>query len=225
VATVHSILTNFTAGDLSPRLYGRVDIAKYQNGARELSNFLVLPQGGARKRGGTKFIAATRVPESFYGNTARLVEFTFSTTQSYILEFGHGYIRFFKDQGQIYDLGYGISLVERGGVTHIWMGSNSFRNYDRIILAGIGGTTELNNREFVIVGVDPANRVRIGEIDANGGLHEVDSSGYGAWTGGGAIYRIYEVFTPYAWNIIPELTFTQSADTLFIFHRIGPSTY
>ena len=67
---------------------------------------MVLPQGGARKRGGTKFIAATRMPESFYGGLgARLVDFTFSTTQSYVLEFGHGYIRFFKDQGQIYDAG------------------------------------------------------------------------------------------------------------------------
>ena len=31
----------------------------------------------------------------------RLVSFEFSTTQAYILEFGDGYIRVFKDNGQV----------------------------------------------------------------------------------------------------------------------------
>jgi hypothetical protein len=220
VATVHSILTNFTAGELSPRLYGRVDIAKYQNGARDLTNFQVLPQGGARKRGGTKFIAATRVPESYYGDGARLVEFTFSTTQSYILEFGHGYIRFFKDQGQIYDVGYAITAVVRGTATIIYA-SHTFHTYDRIILSGLNGCVELNNREFVVSVID-AGSFYVLEVDTNNNYYHVNSNGYGVWTGGGAAFRIYEIYHSYAWDVVSQLTFTQSADTLFIFHHDWP---
>jgi len=44
--------TNFTAGELSPRLRGRTDIAKYPNGAKTILNAIPTVQGGARKRGG-----------------------------------------------------------------------------------------------------------------------------------------------------------------------------
>ena len=66
MATVNALLTNFTAGELSPRLYGRVDLAKYQNGARTLKNFISLPQGGARRRGGTQFVAKTKDKVKIY---------------------------------------------------------------------------------------------------------------------------------------------------------------
>ena len=39
--------TNFTAGELSSDLYGRVDLAKYFNGCQKLENFLIKPQGPA----------------------------------------------------------------------------------------------------------------------------------------------------------------------------------
>ena len=100
MAVINSILTNFTAGEISPRVYGRVDLAKYQNGARELTNMTVLPQGGARKRGGTLQVSAVKNNDP----DAILVPFVFSTTQAYMLEFGVGYIRFFKDIG-IDDIG------------------------------------------------------------------------------------------------------------------------
>ena len=51
------IQTNFTSGELSPKLHSRVDIAKYANGCKTLENMIVNPQGGAFRRGGSKFIA------------------------------------------------------------------------------------------------------------------------------------------------------------------------
>lgn len=52
---VSLILTNLTAGELSPRLNGRVDISKYFNGCKTLENMLVFPHGGATMRPGTYF--------------------------------------------------------------------------------------------------------------------------------------------------------------------------
>jgi len=91
------IQTNFTAGELSPRLLGRVDIAKYHNGVAVLENMMVMPHGGATRRPGFRFVA--EVKDS--SKKVRLIPFQFSTEQAYILEFGDQYIRFYMNQGQI----------------------------------------------------------------------------------------------------------------------------
>jgi hypothetical protein len=93
------IQTNFTAGELTPKLKGRVDLSKYANGVQTLKNFTVYPQGGATRRTGTKFIREVKTSANF----TRLIPFEFSTVQSYILEFGNQYIRFYKDEGIIVD--------------------------------------------------------------------------------------------------------------------------
>ena len=94
------ILTNFTSGELSPRLNGRIDMDKYYNGASLISNFIVLMHGGLVKRPGTRFIREIKTSTGT-NSGARLIPFVFSKTQAYILEFGHNYIRFFKDEGII----------------------------------------------------------------------------------------------------------------------------
>ncbi len=93
-------LTNFTAGEVSPRLFGRVDLSKYYNGCSELENFLVHPHGGATRRSGFRFIANA----VNHNGKSLLIPFEFNTEQTYILEFGEneasqGIIRVFKDRG------------------------------------------------------------------------------------------------------------------------------
>ena len=95
--TVDSILTNFTAGELSPNMYGRTDIERYYNGCMTMENFLVLPQGGAYRRPGSRYVASVKTASAF----TRLVPFIFSTTQAYILEFGNLYMRVYYDGGQV----------------------------------------------------------------------------------------------------------------------------
>ena len=48
--------SNFTAGELTPRLFGRTDLGRYDNGAQTIQNFLVQPHGGLSRRPGTKFV-------------------------------------------------------------------------------------------------------------------------------------------------------------------------
>jgi hypothetical protein len=90
-------LTSFVSGEFSPKMDGRTDFDKYNSGAKTLENFLVHPQGAATRRVGTQFIAEVKSSAA----KTRLIPFEFSTTQTYILEFGNNYIRFFKDKGQI----------------------------------------------------------------------------------------------------------------------------
>jgi hypothetical protein len=90
------IQTNFTGGEISPRLHGRVDLAKYGSALERCENFIIFPHGGMTKRPGTRFIASTKVT-----TTVKLIPFIFSTTQSYMLEFGNLYVRFYRNEGQL----------------------------------------------------------------------------------------------------------------------------
>ena len=56
MAKVTTAKQNFTAGELSPRLTGRTDLGRYDNGAQLIENFLVQPHGGLTRRPGTEFI-------------------------------------------------------------------------------------------------------------------------------------------------------------------------
>ena len=97
------IQTNFTAGELSPRLEGRVDISKYFNGVRTLKNMIIHPHGGTTRRGGTKHISNAKTGTK----KVRLIPFQFSVTQAYMLEFGENYIRFYRDDARIGGGGFG----------------------------------------------------------------------------------------------------------------------
>lgn len=89
-----TIQPSFSAGELAPSTYARVDLNRYYTGLKTCRNFLVMPEGGVRNRAGTKFIGETK----FSGNRlCRLIPFQFSTEQTYILEFGHLYIRFYTN--------------------------------------------------------------------------------------------------------------------------------
>ena len=97
MARVAAQLTNFTAGELSPRLDGRNDLAKYSAGCATVENMVIYPHGAAARRPGTQYVASVKTP----ANKTRLIPFEFSTEQTYILEFGNQYIRFYRNNGQI----------------------------------------------------------------------------------------------------------------------------
>ena len=90
-------LNSFVSGEFSAKMDGRVDFEKYRSGCKTLQNFLVHPQGAATRRVGTQFIA--EVKDS--SKKTRLIPFEFSTTQTYVLEFGDQYMRVYKDKGQV----------------------------------------------------------------------------------------------------------------------------
>lgn len=89
---LYQLKSSFAGGELSPAMYGRTDIAKYDSGAATLRNFLVLRYGGAANRPGFKFIAQT-----YNNKKAVLIPFMYSTDQNYIVEITAGRCRFYKD--------------------------------------------------------------------------------------------------------------------------------
>ncbi len=90
---------SFNAGEFSPRMEARVDFSKYHNACKRLENFIALPQGGAQRRAGLRFVA--EVKDS--SKKARAIPFEFSVVQAYIIEAGALSFRFYKDKGRIED--------------------------------------------------------------------------------------------------------------------------
>lgn len=101
------MLSSFNAGELSPSVDGRVDVAKYASGCKVLENYVMTVQGPARRRGGTRHVA--EVKDS--ANRTWLVPFVFSVEQAYILEFGDLYIRFYTNHGQVTSGGPAYEVV------------------------------------------------------------------------------------------------------------------
>jgi len=100
------IQRSFAGGEITPALYARVDQTKYAYGLRTLRNFFVMRHGGAANRPGTKFVR--EVKDS--NRKTVLKPFVFNEQDTYILEFGHKYLRFIRDGGLL--LGSSESVLD-----------------------------------------------------------------------------------------------------------------
>lgn len=87
--------TNFTAGEFSPRVYGRTDLDRYNNGCKILENAHPVFHGGATRRAGTRWAKETKNS----AKKTRVIDFIYSKDLAYMLEFGDLYIRVFSPNG------------------------------------------------------------------------------------------------------------------------------
>lgn len=87
---VRNLRHSFAGGEISPEMFGRIDDQKYQTGLAKCRNFVVTPQGPVENRAGFAFVREVKNS----GLKVRLIPFTYSTTQTMVLEMGAGYFRF-----------------------------------------------------------------------------------------------------------------------------------
>lgn len=90
-AQVRVVQTSFSAGEISPEMRGRTDTAKHQNGLKKSINAAISPFGGAIRRNGSLFINNAKYSDK----DLILIKFVFSVDQSYMLELGEYYMRFY----------------------------------------------------------------------------------------------------------------------------------
>jgi hypothetical protein len=90
--------TNFSTGELDPLLRARVDLQQYGNALAKATNVLIQPQGGLRRRPGLKHILQLpNTSTESAGNGVRLVPFSFSVDDSYMLCFTHNRMYIIKN--------------------------------------------------------------------------------------------------------------------------------
>lgn len=107
MAELRTYQPSFTAGELSPALGARVDLAKYSSGLKTAINLFIHPHGGASNRAGLEFIREVKNS----AHNARLIPFQFNTEQSYELEFGNLYFRVYRNGGVVLSGGLPYEVV------------------------------------------------------------------------------------------------------------------
>jgi hypothetical protein len=90
MANIRTLERSFGGGELTPEFFGRIDDVKYQSGLAKCRNFITLPHGPTTNRPGTQYVNEVK----FSNLRTRLIPFSYSTTQTMVLEFGQEYIRF-----------------------------------------------------------------------------------------------------------------------------------
>jgi len=208
------ILTNFTAGELSPQLEGRVDVARYSNAVATIENFLVAQFGGADRRPGTVFVAPAKFPDKL----CRTVPFQFSTIQDYVLEVGEGYIRFFRENAAITEADKVISGATQADPVNLTITAHGYSVGNEIIINDVVGMTELNGKRFRVLGVPGANNITLEDLDGV----SLDGTGFTAYISDGVSAEVVEISTPYTESQLLDIQFAQTADLLYIVHREVP---
>lgn len=94
---LHQLQPSFNNGEISPLLYDRTDYNKFVSSLKSGKNMFVHPQGGCSNRAGTIMLSQAK------DEKVRLIPFEFSNTETYTIEFGNGYCRFFTSDGQVID--------------------------------------------------------------------------------------------------------------------------
>ena len=209
MARVAVELTNFTGGELSPRLDGRTDLTKYTSGCATLENLVVYPHGSAARRPGSTFLA--EVANS--ANKTRLIPFEFSTTQTYMLEFSNLKMRVYKDSGAVLEGDKTISAITKANPAVVTATSHGYSNGDEVVISSVGGMTEVNGKRFLVAD----KTTNTFELQDKDGV-DINSSSFTTYTSGGVSNKVFELATPYTTAQLFDIKFAQSADVMYITH-------
>lgn len=210
-----SIQNAFSAGEIAPSLWGRTDLAKFHTGASTLRNMYVNYRGGAASRMGSHFVGQCK--QAGGSLPPRLIRFQFNIQQGYALEWGQNYVRFIAKGAYITETPIAITGITNANPAVVTLGSGSFTNGDWVFIASVQGMTQVNGQTYVVAN---ASGSTFSLVDLFGVA--VDSTTFGTFLSGGTAARIYTLTTPYQAADLPQLKYTQSADSMSLTHPNYP---
>jgi energy-converting hydrogenase Eha subunit H len=183
---------SFSSGELSASLYGRVDLDKYHTGLQTCRNAFVDYRGGITRRPGTRMVGATIEPTT----RPRLIPFTYSSLQAYVLVFGTGTMRVIRNGGFVTEPAIAMT---RSGTTYTAT-AHGLTTGDSIVVSDIV--------PWLKATVIDANNFTLTDVYTN----TLVSSNATTFA------RIFTLSTPYAAADLPLLKYTQSFDTMTLTH-------
>ena len=206
--------SSFTAGEISPRLEGRTNIEKYQEGLTELTNMVVMPHGGVTRRPGTEYLGEVKSSSV----KTRLIPFQFKTSDTYILEFGNQVMRVFRNDLQVLNAtDKNITAITKANPGVLTSSSHGLRNGDEVYIDSVGGMTEINGRNYRVAN-STTNTFTLTDLFGAA----INTTNFTTYTSGGTATEIFEVATVYTEAQLSDLRFAQSADTMYIVHPSHP---
>lgn len=197
--TGNAVVVNFSGGETSPRSRARFDQPWYQTSAKKMLNYIAEVQGPARFRPGTVFSYQTRL-----GALARAFDFEINDQLAYLLEFTPGYLRVRNPltQALLTTTVATITSVTKAATAVVTVSSAAgLANGNEIILSGVTGMPQLNNKQFLISGLSGTTFHLADPVTAT----LLDTSAYPTAGTAGAAAVVYELSTPYSALDLPSL--------------------
>jgi len=215
MSNARAVQSNFSRGEVSPELFGRVDTGQYEAGLKTAYNAIIHGFGSISNRPGLQFVGYAKHND----RTCRLIPFKFKSTDTHIIELGHEYIRFYRNDGSIVETAKTITNVTQADPAVVTTsGAHSYSNGDHVDISGVVGMTELNGRRFVVQNVTSTTFELVDVITRA----DLDSTGFTAYSSGGESARIVEIESPYDESDLRDIKYVQTADVVRLTHPSYP---
>jgi hypothetical protein len=195
----------YVSGELSPKLYSRSDLEKFDLGLALARDWFVDYRGGISTRPGTEF----KEWQQFPNDTIRWFPFEFSSNvaNTNFVIFGNGYIRFTQEGNYILETAKTVTALSGGVVT---IASHGYTTGDLGRFPSITGPVSYAGRLFEIT-VLSANTFSLKDQFGN---TVTDATAFVS----GTFARVYTLPSPYTHTDLPDLNVEQIRDTLRLTH-------
>lgn len=212
---IPTIQNAFVSGELSPSFLGRTDKPQYRNGASTMRNAFVRYTGGASSRAGLAYCGMCKQGAPNLGGSGSIdipprdINFQFSISQGFALEFGELYMRIKSNGSYVTETAKNVTAITQASPGVITINSHGYVNGDWVFASGIGGMTQFNSLTWIVQN-STTNTFTLTDLFGN----IVNTSVFSAYTSGGTFARIYTVVSPYSAVDLPYLKFVQNANLM-----------
>lgn len=187
------LFRSFAGGEITPELFGRLDLTKFQTGLRTATNFITLPHGPAVRRPGTKYVLQARDSTK----RVRLVPFQYSAADTVVIELGHMYARFHLNGATILEANKAIVSITGDNVQ---ITAHAYSVGDWLFIGG---------KYFIVAAVVDANNVEVTDLRGDTGAPAPAST---------TAARVYKLTTPYDEAHIFDIHYAQNNAVLTLTH-------
>lgn len=205
---INTIQNNFSAGELSPDVWARIDRPFYKNGLEICRNLIPLLTGGCRFRPGSLYSTHTKLNRDALG-----LPYRFNVEQAYSLEFTDYKVRVHTQGGVILETALTVTGITKADPGVVTCTGHGLDDGDEVYVSGVVGMVEVNQQFFLIKYIN-ANSFSLTDIDGN----DIDTSDFTAYSSGGSVARVYEIDSPYLASEAPQIKYCGTADLMYLFH-------
>lgn len=159
----------FAAGEIGEELAARFDTAKYRTALKAARNVIIRPAGGVVNRQGFEFVGELYNSD----HQCKLIPFSFSIAQTYVLPFEHYTSRVISNGGFVLETELLLSGISNAAQAVVWVVAHNYVVGDDVFFDGVAGMDEINGLVARVVAIPDPDHVTI----------DLDTTGFGAFTG------------------------------------------
>jgi hypothetical protein len=207
-----TLARSFAGGEITPELFARLDLAKFQTGLALASNVEILPHGPAVNRAGFEYVIQCK----YNDKEAILLPYDYVSSQSYVLEFGDYYMRVHTLGATVLEDSHAITGITQAGtgvLTHDGSYTVTEGQWFYLETSGMDGL----DQRFVIATNVAGSTFELYDLFGD----PINTLTYTAFVSG-TLARVYEIETPFAEADLFDLHYSQDGFTMTIVNQNYP---